>query len=147
MFESRRARQYYRGESLSKLDRGLASQPSPGLAIPQFPRGRTKRGRPTWHSTNDTDLLVEETFDFAAWQPPLISSPGVKTIDGVAIGPKSFGESLPLRGQMPIAVEIDGPTSTTRVIQSPVFNAVAGAMAIQAGIDQFETCATCVPPR
>ena len=48
---------------------------------------------------------------------------------------------------MPIAVEIDGPTSTTRVIQSPVFNAVAGAMAIQAGIDQFERLATCVPPR
>ena len=67
-------------------------------------------------------------------------------IDGVAIGPKSFGENLPLRGQMPIAVEIDGPTSTTRVIQSPVFNAVAGAMAIQAGIDQFERLATGVPP-
>ena len=80
-------------------------------------------------------------------QPPLINSPGVKATEGVAIGPKSFGENVPLRDQMPIAVEIDGPTSTTRVIQSPVFNAVVGAMAIQAGIDQFERFATCVPPR
>jgi hypothetical protein len=102
-----------------------------------------RRGtRPT-----ETDLLLEETCDFAARQPPLINSPGVKATDGVAIGPKSFGENVPLRDQMPIAVESDGPTSTTRVIQSPVFNAVAGAMAIQAGIDQFERFATCVPPR
>src|SRR5262249_37213182 len=65
----------------------------------------------------------------AARTPSLINGPGVTAIGGVAVAGPFFDENMPLRDGIPYTVRLaDG---TTRVIQSPVSNAVAGAMAIQ----------------
>jgi dienelactone hydrolase len=65
----------------------------------------------------------------AARSPSLINGPGVVAIDGVAVGGPFFDENIPLRDGVPYTVQLaDG---TTRVIQSPVTNTAAGAMAIQ----------------
>lgn len=65
----------------------------------------------------------------AARTPSLINSPGVTAIGGLSgVGPY-FNENMPLRDGLPLTVRLaDG---TTQVIQSPVLNAVAGAMGIQ----------------
>jgi hypothetical protein len=61
--------------------------------------------------------------------PPLINSPGIVAIDGVAVPPPYYNENSPLRNGVPLHVLLaDG---TTHVIQSPVMNTVAGAIAIQ----------------
>src|SRR5262249_23126040 len=60
----------------------------------------------------------------AARSPSLINSPGVVAIDGVAVGGPFFDENIPLRDGAPYTVRLaDG---TTRVVQSPVTNTVAG---------------------
>jgi dienelactone hydrolase len=65
----------------------------------------------------------------AARSPSLINGPGISAIGGVAVGGPFFDENIPLRNGIPYTVRLaDG---TTRVIQSPVTNTVAGAMAIQ----------------
>jgi hypothetical protein len=65
----------------------------------------------------------------AARTPSLINGPGITAIGGVAVSDPFFDENLPLRDGVPYTVRLaDG---TTRVIQSPVINTVAGAMAIQ----------------
>ena len=66
---------------------------------------------------------------FFTRQPSLLNSPGVEVLDGCTVPPPRFDENFPLRNQIPLTVQLtDG---TTRVIQSPVTNTVAGAMAIQ----------------
>jgi hypothetical protein len=64
----------------------------------------------------------------------LLNSPGITSIDGVTVnGPNFFNENLPLRDGIPLTVRLtDG---TTQVIQGPVINTVAGAMAIQEFFD------------
>ena len=65
----------------------------------------------------------------AARTPSLINSPGVTAIGGLAVAGPYFDENMPLRDGLPLTVRLaDG---TTRVIQSPVVNTVAGAMEIQ----------------
>jgi hypothetical protein len=65
----------------------------------------------------------------AARTPSLINGPGVTAIGGVAVAGPFFDENMPLRDGVPYTVRLaDG---TNRIIQSPVTNAVAGAMAIQ----------------
>ncbi len=66
----------------------------------------------------------------AARIPSLINAPGINRLDGVAVnGPHYFNENMPLRDGIPLSVGLaDG---TSQVIQSPVINTVAGAIAIQ----------------
>ncbi len=65
--------------------------------------------------------------------PSLLNGPGVSRIDGVSVDPLRFHENLPLRNGTPLAVELaDG---SSQIIQSPVVNTVAGAMAIQQWIE------------
>jgi hypothetical protein len=69
----------------------------------------------------------------AARTPSLLNSPGVTRIDGFAYSGPFFDENMPLRDGVPLTVGLaDG---TSRVIQSPVTNTVAGAMAIQEVFD------------
>ncbi len=69
----------------------------------------------------------------AARTPSLINAPGISVLDGVPIGPARFHENVPLRNGLPLAVTLaDG---TNLVIQSPVVNNVAGAMALQAAFE------------
>lgn len=73
---------------------------------------------------------------FAARTPSLLNSPGITSIDGVAYSGPFFNENLPLRDGLPLSVTLtDG---TTRVFQSPVINAVPGAMAIQEVLENME---------
>jgi hypothetical protein len=71
-------------------------------------------------------------------QPSLLNSPGIKKIDGLGLVEPYFDENVPLREHVPMTVELDDFTPTTRVIQSPVVNTVAGAMEIQAWFDTLE---------
>ena len=71
-----------------------------------------------------------------ARQPSLLNFPGINTIGGLSIGPPSFDDNRPLRNQLPFTVGLED--LTTRVIQSPVINEVAGAMEIQAASERFE---------
>jgi hypothetical protein len=52
--------------------------------------------------------------------PSLINSPGITSIDGIPVGPPHFNENMPLRNQ------------------PPVINTVAGAMEIQAVLENME---------
>jgi hypothetical protein len=68
--------------------------------------------------------------------PPLLNSPGITSIDDVTVNAPNFNENLPLRNGVPLHVCLaDG---TDEVIQSPVINTVAGAMAIQEFFDNGE---------
>jgi hypothetical protein len=80
----------------------------------------------------------------AARQPSLLNPPGVVEIDGRAFPPfptpagqlYAFDENMPLRQQTPFAVLL--ADSTVRFVQSPVANAVPGAMAIQEAFERME---------
>ncbi len=68
--------------------------------------------------------------------PSLINPPGITEIGGVSVGAPFFNENMPLRDGIPLTVRLDDGTS--HVIQSPVINTVAGAMAIQRVIENTE---------
>lgn len=75
-------------------------------------------------------------------QPSLLNSPGVSVFAGLPVLPSTaprFDENLPLRNQIPLAVQLDNGTS--REIKSPVdnrHNDVTGDMAIQDFFDRIE---------
>ncbi len=74
----------------------------------------------------------------AARQPSLLNSPGIQFLDGCRLSPPPFflDENFPLRDQIPFTVQLtDG---TTRVVQSPVTNTVAGAMTLRETEENFE---------
>jgi hypothetical protein len=64
--------------------------------------------------------------------PSVINSPGITSVNGIAVPAPHFDENLPLRNGTPFTVRLDG---TSRVIQSPVINTVAGATKIQQVLD------------
>ncbi len=72
----------------------------------------------------------------AARTPSLLNTPGITSIDGVAVSAPYFNENLPLRDGIPLTVRLaDG---TQQVIQGPVINTVPGAMAIQEVLDDMK---------
>jgi hypothetical protein len=72
----------------------------------------------------------------AARVPSLANGPGVTSLDGVSVVGQRFDENLPLRDGVPLTVRLaDG---SQRVIQSPVFNTVSGAMPIQEVFENTE---------
>ena len=75
--------------------------------------------------------------NLASRQPSLLnSSTGIKVLDGCAVNPPLFNENMPLRDGIPLTVQLKNGTTT--IIQAPVINTVAGAMAIQSGIENLE---------
>jgi dienelactone hydrolase len=67
--------------------------------------------------------------------PSLLNSPGIKSLDGLAVAMPYFDENMPLRNGISLSVTLaDGTTNT---IQSPVTNTVPGAMAIQEVLDNL----------
>jgi hypothetical protein len=69
-------------------------------------------------------------------QPSLLNPPGIKVFAGVAVNPPFFDEDMPLRDRIPLTVQLED--STTRVIESPVVNRIAGALEIQAVVENYE---------
>ena len=70
--------------------------------------------------------------------PPLINAPGITSLGGAAVTPPQFpfNENFPLRDGVLLRIRLaDG---TSRDIQSPVINTVAGAMAIQQVVENTE---------
>jgi hypothetical protein len=66
----------------------------------------------------------------------LLNAPGITSVDGLSVRGPYFNENMPLRDGVPLTVGLtDG---TTQVIQSPVTNAVPGAMAIQQLFDNWD---------
>jgi hypothetical protein len=72
----------------------------------------------------------------AARVPSLLNPPGVALFAGVPVAAPQFHENLPLRDGLPLTVRL--VNGATQVIQSPVNNAVPGAMEIQEVFDQTE---------
>ncbi|MGH7724407.1 MAG: FlgD immunoglobulin-like domain containing protein [Candidatus Eiseniibacteriota bacterium] len=68
--------------------------------------------------------------------PSLINSPGVTSVDGIAIGAPRFNENLPLREGAPFGVVLQDGSSQT--VRSPVVNTVAGAIEIQEALERAE---------
>ena len=64
--------------------------------------------------------------------PSVINSLGITSVNGIPVPAPYFDENLPLRNGTPFTVRLDG---TSRVIQSPVINSVAGATKIQQVLD------------
>ena len=125
------SRIYYFGQSLGGNFGTilLAVEPDVRVGVPNVPGGPAILGpanRPT---------MVGQSL--ASRVPSLINSPGITHIDGVPVPPgPAFDENMPLRDGIPLTVRLaDG---TTHVIQSPVINTVAGAMAIQEVFENTE---------
>lgn len=68
--------------------------------------------------------------------PRLTNPPGVSSLNGVGLGAPYFDENMPLRDGIPLHVGLIN--RTTRDIQAPVINDVAGSMAIQEVIENTE---------
>jgi hypothetical protein len=68
--------------------------------------------------------------------PSLRNAPGISLFAGASIAAPRFDDNLPLRDGIPLPVALEDGTS--RVIQSPVINNVAGAMDIQRFVDNTE---------
>lgn len=127
------SRVYYFGNSLG-AEIGtifLAVDPSVRAGALNVPGGTPLDWTPTSGRRS-----IELGGDLASRTPSLINSPGISSIDGVAVNAPHFNENLPLRDGLPLTVRLaDG---TSHVIQSPVANTVAGAMAIQEAIENRE---------
>jgi hypothetical protein len=124
------ARVSYAGFSLGASLGTMLFAVEPGLsaAVLNAPSGsRIEAGR--LRVTQVGFRRADVGASLAARTPSLVNAPGVTAIDGVAVGGPQFDENMPLRDGVPYTVRLaDG---TTRVIQSPVTNTVAGAAAIQ----------------
>jgi Calx-beta domain len=127
------SRLYYFGNSLGSENGTifLAVEPDVHAGVLNVPGGTPLE------LTNVTGRRSAEIGgDLASRTPSLINSPGIVSIDGVAVSGPNFDENLPLRDGLPLKVGLaDG---TTRVIQSPVTNTVPGAMAIQEALEDRE---------
>jgi hypothetical protein len=127
------SRIYYFGQSIGGMYGTifLAVEPSVRTGAPNVPDGsyiELSRLGPGNRSAVGQVL--------ASRVPPLLNPPGVTAIDGVAVGMPFFNENMPLRDDVPMTVRLaDG---SSHVIQSPVINTVAGAMALQEVTQNYE---------
>jgi dienelactone hydrolase len=81
---------------------------------------------------------------FSTRRPPLINSPGITHLAGVASPPPFFNEQMPLRDGVPLQVRLtDG---SEREVRSPVINTVLGAMDIQQWFDRAAWAAQAYNP-
>jgi hypothetical protein len=72
----------------------------------------------------------------ASRQPSILNSPGITVFAGRSVAVPFCDENIPLRDQVPLTVQL--ADLSTRIIQSPVTNTVAGAMAIQEMLENGE---------
>jgi hypothetical protein len=127
------SRLYYFGNSLGG-EYGtlfLAVEPGVRAGVLNVPGGTPL----DW--TNTTGRRAGEIgADLASRTPSLLNPPGITSIAGVPVNGPHVNENLPLRDGLPLTVRLaDG---TSQVIQSPVTNTVAGAMAIQEALENRE---------
>jgi Calx-beta domain/Bacterial virulence factor lipase N-terminal len=129
------SRIYYFGQSLGGIIGTifLAVEPNVRTGALNVPGGPVTEW--TRLGPGNRPTLVGQAL--AARVPSLINSPGITHFDGVPVsaGP-AFNENMPLRDGVPMTVRLANGTS--QVIQSPVINTVAGAMAIQEVIENTE---------
>jgi hypothetical protein len=71
----------------------------------------------------------------ASRTPSLVNSPGITSVDGLAVARPYFDENIPLRDGLPLPVTLED--GTMGIIQSPVTNTVPGAMDIQEVLDNI----------
>jgi hypothetical protein len=96
-------------------------------------------------------LVSPGTF-LASRVPPLLNPPGdpvITRLDGQLMPTPYYNENMPLRSvtlpdgsilptPLPVTVRLSDGTTQNQVIQSPVTNTVAGAMAIQQAFENWE---------
>jgi hypothetical protein len=128
------SRVYYFGQSQGGMYGTilLAVEPSVRAGVPNVPGGAEIH---TWRLSPPSRNVVGSQL--ASRKLSLLNRPGITQIGGVSIasGPY-FNENLPLRDGIPLHVRLTD--RSTRDIQSPVINGVAGAMAIQEVIENTE---------
>jgi hypothetical protein len=97
---------------------------APADPVPIGPLGAAQNNRPV------AGMLL------GSRQPSLLNAPGINVLAGVSVSPPFFDDNMPLRDQRPLTVQLED--ATTRVIQSPAINSVAGALEIQAAFENYE---------
>src|SRR5262249_30049269 len=124
----------YFGQSLGGLYGTifLAVEPDVLAGVPNVPGGSLIE----FSRLNTTSFRPRIGISLEARLPPLRNSPGITSIDGVAVNPPFFNENMPLRDGTPLTVRLEDGTS--HEIRSPVINFVPGAMAIQEVLDNQE---------
>jgi hypothetical protein len=128
------SRIYYFGQSLGGIYGTifLAVEPDVRAGVPNVPGGSFIE----WSRLGPGSFRQSLGTSLAARVPPLLNSPGITNIDGVAVNAPFFNENLPLRNGIPLTVRLEDGTS--HEIRSPVINLVPGAMAIQEVLDNQE---------
>jgi hypothetical protein len=125
------SRIYYFGQSLGGIygTDFLAVEPNVRAGVPNVPGGPLVdifRFAPPFRGAFVGSPLTSR-------KPSLGNSPGITQIGGATVFDPLFDENIPLRDAIPLAVGLSNGTS--RDIQSPVINNVAGSMAIQEVIE------------
>jgi len=104
----------------------LAVEPSVRAGVPIVPGGPEVEIFRLARGAQVGSLLAART-------PSLINSPGITQFGGIAAHAPFYNDNIPLRDGIPVHVRLED--GTDHIIQSPVINDVAGAMAIQELID------------
>jgi hypothetical protein len=89
-----------------------------------------------WGSDNGRLALARAGLigaGLAARRPPVLNSPGIAVLDGMAVGIPRYNENLPLRNGTALDVVLED--GTTELIQAPVTNTAPGADEIQAAFE------------
>jgi hypothetical protein len=128
------SRIYYFGQSLGGIYGTilLAVEPDVRAGVPNVPGGSLIE----WSRLGPGSFRQSLGASLEARIPPLLNSPGITSIDGVAVSAPFFNENLPLRNGIPLTVRLEDGTS--HEIRSPVINLVPGAMALQEVLDNQE---------
>jgi dienelactone hydrolase len=124
---------YYLGQSAGAFTGApfVALEPAVRAAVLNAPGGLVgeRLRRSTVFRFTPGDLLASRV-------PSLLNPPGVTSLDGFSVPGPRFNENLPLRDGLPLGVGLEDGTSHT--VQSPVVNAVPGAMAVQQVLERVE---------
>jgi hypothetical protein len=118
----------------------LAVEPDVRAGVPTVPGGSFTE----WSRLGPGSFRQSLGTSLEARILPLLNSPGITSIDGVAVNAPFFNENLPLRNGIPLTVRLEDGTS--HEIRSPVINLVPGAMAIQEVLDNQESVVPITSP-
>ena len=127
-----RARIYYVSQSLGGVYGAVFLAIEPGVNAGVL----TVAGGPRTTRTLTRSDRATVGSALSARAPSLINAPGITHVEGVEVSAPRYNENLPLRDGEVLHVQL--ADATTEVIQSPVSNRVAGAMAIQGYLDRTE---------
>ena len=121
-----------RGSTISGTQAAGVREPSSSRSSQAFARAFCLSQTARWSNGCRLNEVVALPRLFNLGVPSVINSPGITSVNGIAVPAPYFDENLPLRNGTPFTVRLDG---TSRVIQSPVINTVAGATKIQQVLD------------